>query len=710
MAKSSAAVLEVSEPHPAEHQPYVPADQELPELTVRAAILGSLFGILFGAVSVYLGLRVGLTVSASIPVAVMAITILKKLGKSSILENNIVQTIGSAGESIGAGVVFTMPGFILLGFPLEISRVFFLALAGGCLGVLFMIPLRRDLIVREHGKLKYPEGTACAEVLIAGEKGGSMATNIFIGLGVGVVYRMLYGAMRFWKDPAEWKPSFFPGSAVRCDTSPELLGVGYIIGYRTGSEMFAGGLLSWIVIIPFIKFFGIHIPEALYPGIKPIANMSLDEIRAAYVNYIGAGAVATGGLISLIKAMPIIISSFKASFREMTRSRAGEMIEKTRVNRDLSMGVVVVGSLVMIAVIFSILHFKINPGALGGNVVSSILVVILGFFFVTVSSRLVGILGSSSNPISGMTIGALLATCLVFLAVGWKGHAYEAVALSIGAVVCIAAANAGATSQDLKTGYIVGSTPKRQQTALIIGVLTSVIVVGYTMTWINGKFTTIKAVEIPAFSLSEHSGDQSRSANYEGKDYVLYTLIGDERIPDGDYYVDRADGQIKYQRVYGIGSEKLPAPKASIMAALIKGLLGQKLPWGLVLLGVAIALIVELLGLQVLSVAVGVYLPVSTSAAIFVGGLIRKMAIRKTGMTEEEADAGSGTLYGSGLIAGGAVAGLALAAFAGFEMEETVGSIGPAILGWLANNNLFSMIVFLALGFSLYRFARRQSL
>src|SRR3989304_1011452 len=272
-----------------EHQPFIPSDQSLPELTIPAVLLGCFFGILFGAVSVYLGLKVGLTVSASIPVAVMAITILKKIGKSNILENNIVQTIGSAGESIGAGVVFTMPAFIFLGFPLEISRVFFLALAGGCLGVLFMIPLRRDLIVREHRTLKYPEGTACAEVLIAGEQGGSMAKNIFVGLGVGIVYKFLYGALRFWKETPEWRPKFFPGASVRNEVSPELLGVGYIIGYRTASEMFAGGLLSWIVIIPFIKFFGAHIPEALYPGVRPINQMELDEVRAAYVNYIGAG-------------------------------------------------------------------------------------------------------------------------------------------------------------------------------------------------------------------------------------------------------------------------------------------------------------------------------------------------------------------------------------------------------------------------------------
>ncbi len=707
MANSSVSVAEQVEPQ-AEHKPYISADQVLPELTLRAAILGSVFGIIFGAVSVYLGLKVGLTVSASIPVAVLAITILKKLGKSSILENNIVQTIGSAGESIGAGVVFTMPGFIFLGFPLEISRVFFLALAGGCLGVLFMIPLRRDLIVREHGKLKYPEGTACAEVLIAGEKGGSMASNIFWGLGIGIVYKFLYGALHLWKENPEWQPKFYPGAAVRNEVSPELLGVGYIIGYRTAAEMFAGGLLSWIVIIPFIKFFGVHIGEALYPGIRPIADMNLDEIRAAYVNYIGAGAVAAGGVMSLVKSMPIIINSFRASFQEMTRSKTAEVVEKTRTHRDLPITLVLFGSIFMVGLIFAILHTRINPGALGGNIVSAILVVFLGFFFVTVSSRLVGLLGSSSNPISGMTIGALLATCLVFLAVGWTGHAYEAVALSIGAVVCIAAANAGATSQDLKTGYIVGSTPMRQQTALIIGVLASVAVVGYTMTWINDKYTYINPVEIKAFAMSEHTVDMSRKVKHEGKDYVLYTSIADERIPDGDYYVDTADGQIKFQKAYGIGGAKLPAPKASIMASLIKGLLSQKLPWGLVLIGVCIALISELCGLQTLSFAVGVYLPVSTSAPIFAGGLVRSIIQRRTKMTEQEIDSGSGTMYSSGLIAGGALAGLALAAFTGFEIDEKVAAIGPQLLGFLAENDLFAMIIFGLLAFSLYRYGTKK--
>ena len=704
---NSTVLLSEPEAIQAEHQPFVPSETVLPELSIRAIILGSLFGILFGAVSVYLGLKVGLTVSASIPVAVLAITILKKLGKSSILENNIVQTIGSAGESIGAGVVFTMPAFIFLGFPLEVSRVFFLALAGGCLGVLFMIPLRRDLIVREHGKLKYPEGTACAEVLIAGERGGSMAANIFAGLGIGVVYRLLYGALRFWKETPEWRPKFFPGASVSAEISPELLGVGYIIGYRTASEMFAGGLLSWMVLIPFIKLFGSGLANPIYPGIVPIKDMTLSEIWRAYVYYIGAGAVATGGLISLIKSLPIIFSSFGASFGEVKKMRVGESVEKGRIYRDLPVSFVVFGSIFMVLLIWAILHFKINPGAVGGNIVSSILVVFLGFFFVTVSSRLVGLLGSSSNPISGMTIASLIATCLVFLTVGWTGHAYMAVALSIGAVVCIAAANAGATSQDLKTGYIVGSTPWRQQTAMMIGVLASVAVVGYTMTWMNNTYTEVRPVSIPSFSAAAHQGDLKRPVDYQGKQYRLYTSIGDERIPDGDYYVDTADGQIKFQKAYGIGSEKLPAPKASIMASLIKGLLDQKLPWALIFLGVAIALIAELVGMQVLSFAVGVYLPVSTSATIFVGGFLRRLAMRKTGMTESEADAGRGTLYASGLIAGGALAGLALAGFTAFQMDEKV-AIGPRIIGWLASNDIFAIIIFSALAYSLYRFAVKR--
>ena len=620
-----------------------------------------------------------------------------------------MQTIGSAGESIGAGVVFTLPAFILLGFPLEISRVFFLALAGGCLGVLFMIPLRRDLIVREHGTLKYPEGTACAEVLIAGEKGGSMAAKIFAGLGIGIVFKLLYGALKFWRETAVWSPKFFPGASVQNEVSPELLGVGYIIGFRTASYMFAGGLLSWIVIIPFIKFFGAGLVDALYPGILPIKDMGLYDIRNAYVNYIGAGAVATGGVISLIKAMPVIVSSFRASFSEIMRSRKGEVLVKDRVNKDLPMTVVVFGSLFMILLILAILQLKINPGELGGNVVSAILVVILGFFFVTVSSRLTGLLGSSSNPISGMTIGALIATCLIFLAVGWTGHAFQAVALSIGAVVCIAAANAGATSQDLKTGYIVGSTPKNQQWGLLIGVLASTAFVGYTMTWMNNTYTSVKPAQIQGFNIAEHNVNTSRTIPYEGKQYILFTAIGDAKIPDGDYFIEPATGTIQYQKVYGIGSEKLPAPKASIMASLIKGLLDQKLPWALVLLGVSIALIAELCGIQTLPFAVGVYLPVSTSAPIFVGGLLRNFAMKKTGMTDQEADAGAGTLYASGLIAGGALAGLALAAITAFKLDETF-SIGPRIFGHFITeqSNLVAIGMFALLAFSLYRYASKK--
>lgn len=692
---------------PADHQPYIPSEKILPELTLKAVVLGSLFGILFGTVSVYLGLKVGLTVSASIPVAVLAITILKKLGGSSILENNIVQTIGSAGESIGAGVVFTMPAFIFLGFPLEISRVFFLALAGGCLGVLFMIPLRRDLIVREHGKLKYPEGTACAEVLIAGERGGAMAKNIFIGLAVGLLYKPFYEILKIWKGTTDWVTKLFPGAQVSAEGSPELLGVGYIIGFRTASEMFAGGLLSWIVIMPFIRFFGSHITNVIYPGIVPISEMGPLDIRNAYVNYIGAGAVAAGGVISLIKALPIIISSFRASFAEMTRSRKGEPVEKSRIHRDLSMTVVMIGSLIMIVVIWAILQFRINPGAIGGNLVASLLVVLLGFFFVTVSSRLVGLIGSSSNPISGMTIASLIATCLLFLAAGWTGHAYMAVALSIGAVVCVAAANAGATSQDLKTGYIVGSTPRNQQISLMVGVLASVAIVGYSMTWINQKYTVVKSLSIPSFDMAGRSINQNRVIDHEGKKYILYTSIGDERIPDGDYFVDPSDRKIKFQKAYGIGSEKLPAPKASIMASLIKGLLDQKLPWTLVLLGVSIALIAELCGIQVLPFAVGVYLPVSTSAPIFVGGLVRYLLMRKTKMTETEVDAGRGTLYASGLIAGGALAGLAIAAVAGFDLEEKFG-IGPKLFLGLSSSNAFGLFIFAILAFTLYKFGRKR--
>lgn len=711
MAKAKKAQEAVG-PKPAEFKPYIPAEKVIPEFSPKAIVAGAIFGILFGAVTVYLGLKVGLTVSASIPIAVLSITLLRWLSRifsawvsrPTILENNIVQTTGSAGESIAAGVVFTLPALIFLGFDLEVWRVALVALVGGWLGVLFMIPLRRYLIVKEHGVLKYPEGTACADVLVAGEKGGAMASKVFAGLGLGLVYKFLMGAMRFWKEAPVWHPRFYPGSTVTAEISPELLGVGYIIGYRIAAVMVAGGVLSWLVLIPFIKLFGSGLTDKIYPGTKLIAEMTPAEIWSNYVRYIGAGAVAAGGILNLIRALPTIIDSFRASFREVFQRGAGPAAGKVRTERDMPITVVALGSLALVAVIWAILSFVVNPGS-SGNLIASILVVIFGFFFVTVSSRIVGMIGSSSNPISGMTIATLMATSLIFVAVGWTGGAYAAVALSVGAVVCIAAANAGATSQDLKTGYLVGATPVKQQIGLMIGVMASVVVIGYTMMLVNRAYTRIEPAELQNVSVAEPT--RAKAIEYNGRGYILATVVGSSQIPDGKYLVDPETRRIEYSYIEGIGGKELPAPQARLMSMVVSGLLDQRLPWGLVLLGIFIAVVVELCGVHALPFAVGAYLPLSTTSPIFVGGVVRRLVEKYGKLSEAEAESGSGVLFSSGLIAGGALAGLAIAGIAAYDAEEKF-ALGAKWLGSLAESSLFGLLVFLGLCLILASVAKKK--
>src|SRR5438874_1026294 len=757
-------------------KPHIPASASIRELTPIPLILGTLLGIVFGASSLYLVLKVGLTVSASIPVAVLSITffrILSKLGlrDATILENNIVQTAGSAGESIAFGVGVTMPAILILGFDLEITRVMLVAILGGLLGILMMIPLRRALIVAQHGLLKYPEGTACAEVLKAGAsqesiaaasetakaemaKLGGQATSaktIFTGFGIGLLYKALNVAFRGWKDtPEKVFGAPFAAGSISAEISPELLGVGYIIGPRIASIMCAGGVLAYLVLIPAIKFFGSGLAAPLAPETtRLIKDMSPNAIRSAYILYIGAGAVAAGGIVSLLRSLPTIwhgLSEGIKDFRGGAAAREGMI----RTDRDLSMKLVLIGSFALVAVIA-----LANPLYVGGTgsmarIMAAILIVILGFLFVTVSSRLTGEIGSSSNPISGMTVATLLITCLVFLVIGWTGSTYYVTALSIGAIVCIASSNGGTTSQDLKTGYLVGSTPRNQQIAILIGALASALILGPILLELNKA----ESVHLPRVSSEPASGEQGASlkqvenwapglhvdpstltthTTHEGKDYLLwhYTPAGgasaEEFLVDStgtpQFLVDPGiNGTHKFLANGKAAPKKFDAPKATLMSYIIKGILNHKLPWGLVLLGVMIALTLEMSGIPSLAFAVGVYLPLSSSSPIFIGGMIRWLAdlyVRKKyrgkNLTEEqlvaEGDKSPGVLMASGYIAGGAIAGIIIAILAG--LQDKVQRIGQ-FNDWLdklasknpfvssANADLLSCIPFLILMSLLY--------
>ena len=521
-------------------RPYVPDGKVIPEFTPRAVIFGMLFGIIFGAVTVYVGLRAGLTVSASIPIAVLSISLLRALGRATILENNIVQTTGSAGESVAGGVIFTLPALIFLGFPLEYSRIFLLALIGGWLGVLFMIPLRRQLIVQEHGNLLYPEGTACADVLVAGERGGSFASRVFYGLGLGGVYTLFQNenALAVLNATPTYNPAWLPGASLRAAITPEYLGVGYIIGPKIAGVIFAGGVFSWLVMMPAIKFFGSMVPTPIYPSTIPIAQMTSDQLWQYYIRYIGAGAVAAAGLITLVKTMPTIVAALTAGAADLRRSKAARAETAARTSRDLKTTFVLAGSAAMVLFVWSLLTFKPVPGAPTGifaNLLASVLVVIFGFLFVTVSSRIVGLIGTSSNPISGMAIATLMATCALFLARGWTSAAYGALALMIGGIVCIAAANAGNTSQDLKTGFLVGATPSAQQVGLFIGVASSAFVIGLTLIMMNKglqKYTPVDFA-VDASAPGEGVVVEDSSFEHDGRTYTLLNVIGSRTIAGG---------------------------------------------------------------------------------------------------------------------------------------------------------------------------------
>jgi putative OPT family oligopeptide transporter len=641
----------VQTPTQATFKPFVPASQSLAEFTIRAVLLGALFGLIFGASTVYLGLRAGLTVSASIPIAVLAISALKRLGGSTILENNIVQTIGSAGESIAAGVVFTVPALIFL-TPhgpqyFNYFQITLLAIAGGILGVLMMVPLRRALIVKEHGVLLYPEGTACADVLVAGERGGALARMVFMGLGVGAFWKSLSWVVQLFRTQVGYsmsRASFFPNATLNLDLSPEYMGVGYVIGPRIAGVMFAGGVLSWMVLLPLLTIVGNYLTVPFPPvpanGLM-LSEMTPGQIWGAYIRYTGAGAVLASGIITLARTIPTIVSSFRDSMKDFREAGGASRL---RTERDMPVVFVLGGTLALALFLIA------TPGMpTQGNPLAAVLTIVFGFFFVTVSSRICGLIGSSSNPISGMTIATLILTCTIFVAVGWTGDLYSPIAICVGAIVCIAAANAGNTSQDLKTGFLVGATPIYQQLGLIIGALVSAFIIGYTTLYLHNTMQ--------------------------------------------------------------IGSESLPAPQATLMATIIKGLLSQDLPWGLVLVGVFIAVTLELCGIHSLSFAVGSYLPIATTAPIFAGGLVRWWVERRMA-APAESEVSSGTLFSSGLIAGGSLAGILYAFLFGRNIipaADDGGTLG--LVPWLHNGlvgQIAGCLLFVALGVVLARAARKK--
>jgi len=881
------------------------------ELTVRAVVIGSLLGIVFAASSVYLGLKVGLTVSASIPVAVLSITLFRWLGKAvgarpaTILENNIVQTTGSAGESIAAGIAFTLPSLLIMGFDMELVRVLLVGLLGGLIGVLMMIPLRHGLMVKEHGKLAFPEGTACADVLMVGEQGGMNAKTVFIGFGAGFGYMVLNVILGFWKDTASFTVSFWgklKDATIGFEVSPAMLGVGYIIGPRVAANMLAGGLLAFLVLVPLIHHFGDGLGDALYPSADVlISEMGAGALRNNYILFIGAGAVATGGFIALARAIPTIIRAFRRGMGSIAERRAeagspgailatagspgsailatagspgsailatagspGSAILATdgsavtaatttpRTERDLSLRVVLGGSLALALAIGVAPVLDVNP-------VSALLIVLFGFFFVTVSARITGEIGSSSNPISGMTVATLLITCGLFVVIGWTGVEFKAMALTTAALVCVAASNGGTIAQDLKTGHLVGATPRSQQLAILVGVITSAIVIGFVLQLLNESSTTYKAVEIPTFSLAAAKADPKSSphvkttdervvatdgkeygvvflheavakaergkylidteghlkffvdpgvcgtypyhvvnvdkpmslpvASYAkveyGTDHLPYRIVDlQAQIPAGTYLVDSEgfvrreakateDGTEKLEKVEYQGirvpipanvenvsvvdrrsgealtlrrvtlPEPLPAtlppgrylatpegtvvwetkqdvtkfdaPKAQLFRLIIDGTLGGDLPWGLVLAGVFLAIMMELVGVQSLPFAVGLYLPIYTSGGIFVGGVVRWLVDRKRKDSASEAEFSPGMLMASGLIAGGAIAGIFDAVADGAELPLNLGADFLAAteksgsLGDLGVN-LWTMLPFVLLAYFLYRVGKKKEL
>ena len=672
-------------------QPFIAPEQNVAELTVKSILLGCLFGVIFGAATVYLALKAGLTVSASIPIAVIAITLGRRFFKTTILENKIIQTTGSAGESIAAGVVFTLPGFLFLSSPgsadyFNYVTILTLAIIGGLLGTLLMVPLRRSLIVNEHGNLPYPEGTACGDVLKAGEKGGEFARTAFWGLGVALLYAILQKVMHVIAEVPYYMTQqankFFPSARISGEITPEYLGVGYIIGPRIAGVLVAGGVMSWLVFIPLLATLippdtiALQLVKLGYladintaggqgvwdPENHRFANYS-SAIYYAFIRQVGAGAVAAGGIITLLKTLPTIVSSVKSSVQSIRKTAGADDVKTERTERDLSIKFVGIGSLALI-VLISILP-QIPGDSILQKILVGILVVVFGALFVTVSSRIVGLIGSSNNPISGMTIATVMGTSLIFLSVGWGGQSYEPLVLVVGGMICIAAANAGATSQDLKSGYIVGATPRNQQIALFIGAIVSSIVIGLT----------IKFLDRPTLEMTQQGIE------------------------------------------HAIGSEQYPAPQATLMATLIKGILSQNLDWQYVFVGIFLAVVMELCGIKSLSFAVGAYLPLSTTLPIFIGGAIKGIVEARSKKTKtsidavEEEELGKGNLFATGLVAGGAVAGVLIAFLAGSDSGSAflaAVNLEEGLIHSLGENGYFvlGVIFFALMAWILYRVGR----
>ncbi len=620
-------------------KPYVPADKVTPEITVTSIIMGILLAVVFGAANAYLGLRVGMTVSASIPAAVIAMGVIRVImKKNSILESNIVQTTGSAGESLAAGAIFTLPALFLWAAEGKMDKpgileITLIALLGGLLGVFFMVPLRNALIVKEHGTLPYPEGTACAEVLLAGEEGGSNASTVFAGMGFAAAFKFIIDGLKVVPGEVSLRFKGYSGE-IGTQIYPAVMSVGYICGPRISSYMFAGGLVSWMVLIPAIVLFGADL--TLYPGTEPIGQIFADggasEIWGSYIRYIGAGALAAGGIISLVKSLPLIVRTFKDALKSMKHTGA---VDNSRTAQDLSMKIVLGAILVLTLLVWLV-------PAIPVTLIGAIIVVIFGFFFATVSSRMVGLVGSSNNPVSGMAIATLLIATLILKATGDAGIYGMQSAIAIGSIICIVAAIAGDTSQDLKTGFLLGATPKKQQYGELIGVVAAALAIGGTL-----------------------------------------------------YLLDTA---------WGFGSEELAAPQATLMKMIIEGVMDNNLPWGLVFIGVFLAVAVEILGIPVLPFAIGVYLPVQLNACIMVGGLIRLFFDNmKREENEKKEIVNDGILFCSGMIAGEGLVGILLALFAIFGIDKAIDLSGKLSLSG-AVQSIGSLVVFALIILSLLKF------
>ena len=608
-----------------EFKPFIPADKVVPEMTVVSLILGIILAVVFGAANAYLGLRVGMTVSASIPAAVISMGLIRfVLRRDNILENNMVQTIGSAGESLAAGAIFTLPALFMwaaeseaVSAPsfMEISAI---AVCGGLLGVLFMVPLRTALIVEEHGVLPFPEGTACAEVLLAGESGGDKSKVVFSGLGLSALYKFIADGLCLFPSEVAWEVKPLR-AGFGADVLPALAGVGFICGKKISSYMFAGGVLGWFVIIPLISLFGGDMVMA--PGKNPISTLGASGIWSSYIRYIGAGAVAAGGIISLVKALPLILTTFRDSIKGL---KSGTKAGHLRTQQDLDIRFVLGGIIVLMFALWLL-------PAIPVSFIGAILIVVFGFFFATVSSRMVGLVGSSNNPVSGMAIATLLFSTLVLKMSGADGMDGMIGAIAIGSVICIVAAMAGDTSQDLKTGYILGATPKKQQIGELIGAVVSAFTIGIVLLLLN--------------------------------------------------------------QAWGFGSEELAAPQATLMRMITEGVMGGNLPWGLILIGVFVAVVIEILSIPVLPVAIGLYLPLELSTAIMIGGILRWVIDWKFSGKNKEGDAGRGVLFCSGLIAGEGLVGILLAILAVVGIADGIDLSHIFNSGWLGGIVLLIAII-----------------